>query len=171
MEWKPSKLTRQQLEERRLEAGRLLKEGQLSQSQIAARLGVSCTAVSQWAKRYRSGGLRRLQHRVATGRPSKLTPTQKRTLKQQLRKGALAAGFLTDRWTLERIAALIEQELGVRYHPHYLSRLLRQLGFTLQSPQPAAVERDDDLIRAWLRQDWPRIKKSAAARRRGHFLR
>src|SRR2546428_8232982 len=87
----------------------------------------------------RSGGLRRLQHRVATGRPSKLRPTQKRTLEQQLRKGALAAGFPTDRWTLERIAALIEQEFGVRYHPHYLSRLLRQLGFTPQPAQSAAV--------------------------------
>ena len=116
-----------------------------------------------------SGGLRRLQHRVATGRPSKLTPTQKRTLKQQLRKGALTAGFPTDRWMLERIAALIKQEFGVRYHPHYLSRLLRQLGFTLQTPQPAAAERDDELIHAWLRHDWPRIKKSAAARRRDHF--
>ena len=28
MGWKPSKLTREQLEERRLEVGRLLKEGQ-----------------------------------------------------------------------------------------------------------------------------------------------
>jgi putative transposase len=128
MEWKPGKLTREQLEKRRLEAGRLLKEGQLPQSQIAARLGVSCAAVSHWAKRYRSGGISRLRHRVATGRPSKLTPTQKRTIEQQLRKGALAAGFPTDRWTLERIAALIEQEFGVRYNPRYLSRLLRQLG-------------------------------------------
>jgi putative transposase len=109
MNWKPSKPTRQQLEERRLEVGRLLKEGQLSQSQIAARLGVSCPAVSQWAKRYRSGSARRLQHRVTTGRPSKLTPAQRRTLKQQLRKCALAGGFPTDRWTIERVATLIER--------------------------------------------------------------
>jgi putative transposase len=159
MEWRPSKLTREQLEERRLEAGRLLKEGHLSQSQIAKRLGVSRTAISQWAKRYRSGGLRRLRQRASTGRPSKLMPAQKQTLKQRLKKGALAAGFPTDRWTLERIAALIEQEFGVRYHPHYLPRLLRQLGITLQTPQPAASERDDELVHAWLRKDWPRIKK------------
>jgi hypothetical protein len=31
-------------------------------------------------------------------------------LKRRLRKGALIADFPTDRWTLERIAALIEQE-------------------------------------------------------------
>src|SRR5574341_68283 len=159
MEWKPSKLTREQLEERRLEAGRLLKEGQLSQSQIAKQLGVSRMAVSYWAGRYRRGRLKRLQHRVVTGRPSKLTTAQKRKLNQRLKKGALAAGFSTDRWTLERITALIEYEFGVRYHPNYLPRLLRQLGFTLQTPQPAAAERDEKWIRAWLRKDWPRIKK------------
>lgn len=171
MEWKPRKLTHEQLEERRLEAGRLLKEGRLSQSQIAKQLGVSRMAVSQWAKCYRRGGIRRLQRRVAAGRPPKLTPTQKRELKRQLKKGALAAGFLTDRWTLVRAAVLIEREFGVRYHPNYLPRLLRSLGFTLQTPQPTAAERDEELIRAWLRKDWPRIKKSAAARRHDCLLR
>jgi DNA-binding GntR family transcriptional regulator len=49
MQWKPSKLTREQLQERRLETGRLLKEGRLSQSQIAKQLGVSRMAVRYWA--------------------------------------------------------------------------------------------------------------------------
>jgi transposase len=171
MDWKPSKLTREQLEERRLEAGRLLKAGQLSQAQIAQQLGVSRMAVSHWTKRYRTGGLRRLKQRVTTGRPPKLTPTQKGALKQRLRKGARAAGFASDRWTLERIAVLVEFEFGVRYHPCYLPRLLRSLGFTPQVPQPVATERAEELIRAWLLKDWPRIKKSAAARRRDSVLR
>lgn len=170
MEWKPSNLTRQQLEERPLEAGRLLKAGQLSQSQIAKRLGLSRMALSYWTNRFRSGGIKRLEQRRATGRPAKLPPPQKRTLKQRLKKGALAAGFPTDRWTLARIAALIERELGLRYHPNYLPRWLRRLGFTLQIPQPVAAERDEELIRAWLAKDWPRIKKSAATRRRDRVL-
>lgn len=128
MEWKPRKLTREQLEERRLEAGRLLKEGQLSQSEIARRFGVSRMAVSYWASRYRSSSLKRPQY-VPAGRPSKLTPAQKRELKQRLKKSALAAGFPTKRWTLERVAALIKREFGVRYHPNYLPRVLRDLGF------------------------------------------
>lgn len=171
MAWKPSKLTREQLKERRLEAGRLLKEGQLSQSQIAKHLGVSRRAVSYWVKRYHRGGLRRLQQRVTTGRPPKLTPAQQRERQHQLKKGALAAGFPTDRWTLRRIAQLIARAFGLSYHPNYLARLLRQLGFTLQTPQPVAAERDEELISAWVRQDWPRIKKSAAARRRDSLLR
>lgn len=171
MEWKPSKLTRQQLEERRLEAARLFKEGALSRAQIARQLGVSRAAVTQWAKRYRTGGARRLQQRGGSGRPPKLTATQQRTLRQQLKKGALQAGFPTDRWTLARVAQLIERQFGVCYHPNYLNRLLRQLGFSLQQPLARARERDEELIAAWLKHDWLRIKKSAAAQRHDRLFR
>ena len=77
MTWRPKKLTATQREERRLEAGQLLRTTDLSQAAIARIVGVSRTAVY-------------------------------------------------------------------------------------------AKERDEDLIAAWLRQDWPRIKKSAAARRNHH---
>lgn len=170
MEWKPNRFTRKQMEERRLEAGRLLQEGELSKAQIARRVGVSRAALTQWSRRLRTGGLRRLKQRWPSGRPAKLTKAQKRDLLRTLKRGALAAGFPTDCWTLPRIAAVIERQFGVTYHPNYLNRLLAQLGWSPQLPLPRAAERDESLIAAWLRQDWPRIKKSAAARRRPRIL-
>jgi transposase len=157
--WKPIKLTRVQLEERRLEGGRLLKQGQLSQAQIARQLGVSRAAVSKWSRRMRTGGLRRLRPRVSQGRPARLTQLQKRTLVRQLKQGALALNFETDRWTLVRIQQLIQRLFQIDYHPNYLSRFLRKLGWTPQYPMPRARERDDQLVEAWLRRDWSRIKK------------
>ena len=159
MKWEPSKLTREQMEERRLEAGHLFKEGELSNAQIANVLGVSRAAVTLWRERYRTGGARRLKQSLSSGRPPKLTAGEKRKLAQKLEKGALTAGFSTDRWTLERIAQLIEQEFGVNYHPNYLNRLLEQICFSLQVPLARAKERDEELIAAWLLKDWPRIKK------------
>ena len=61
---------------------------------------------------------------------------------------------------------MIEQEFSVRYHRDYISRLLKGLGWSVQKLDPRAIERDEELIQAWLRQDWPRIKKSTASRRR-----
>jgi transposase len=91
-------------------------------------------------------------------------------LLRQLKCGALAVGFPTDRWTLGRVQQLIKREFKVEYHPNYLSRLLRQLNWTPQYPMPRAKERDDELVEAWLRQDWPRIKKSTANWRRNSAI-
>lgn len=161
MIWKPSHLTREQMEERRREGGRLLKAGQLTQAEIAQQLGVSQAAVSRWAKRLATGGMRGLRRRTSLGRPPKLTLSQQRELKRHLKRGALAAGFPTERWTLWRVQRLIKRLFGVVYHPNYLSRLLDKLNWSLQQPLPRALEQDDDAIRTWREKDWPRIKKGS----------
>lgn len=164
MTWQPNKLTNDQKEARRLEGAHLLKEGRLTKTEIAQHLGVSRTSVYQWAKKLRTGGIRRLKQRKPSGRSAKLTRRQKRRLSHLLKKGAIAAGFETERWTLRRIASLIQQEFGVEYNPNYLPRLLKPLGFSVQKPVDQAAERDDELVEAWLKRDWLRIKKSASLR-------
>jgi len=171
MTWEPKRLTRQQMEERRRAGARLLKAGKLSQTAIAQRLGVSRTAVSQWAKRFADGGMRALRRRKASGRPARLTRAEKQALRRRLKRGASATGFPTDRWTIGRVRQLIEREFGIRYHVKYIHRLLAGLGWSLQQPLPRAAERDEDLIRAWLAKDWPRIKKGAAFRRKHRVFR
>ncbi len=170
MAWKPAKLSREQMEERRREGARLIRDGKLSRAAIARQLGVSRRAVENWAEALQAGGLRRLRRRRATGRPTKLDREQQRQLKRLVKRGALAAGFESDRWTLARVRQLIKQEFEVVYHRNYLNRLLRQLELSPQVPLPRAVERDEELIRAWMEHDWPRIKKGAAQRRRNRVF-
>ena len=170
MTWKPSNLSREQMEERRLEGGRLLKEDKLSQAEIARQLGVSRATVSDWAKIVKTKGIGGLRRRKAPGSESKLSKVQKEKLKRMLDRGALASGFPADRWTLERVRQLIRKEFKVSYHPNYLNRLLRSLGFSPQRPLPQAIEQERELVEAWLEQDWSRIKKVTAARRRNRVL-
>ena len=166
MAFQPTHLTRPQLEERRRLGAQLLRQGKLSQAEIARRLGVSRSAVSQWASQLAEGGLRQLRRRTSNGRPPKLVKAQKRALLRLLKRGARQAGFPTERWTLQRIQTVIEREFQVTYHPTYVARLLKHLGWSPQVPLPRAKERDEALIRAWLAHDWPRIKKRLAARKR-----
>ncbi|MDQ3005063.1 MAG: winged helix-turn-helix domain-containing protein [Chloroflexota bacterium] len=158
------------MEERRLEGGRLLKAGKLSQAEIARQLGVSRATVSAWAKTIEAKGMRGLRKRKAAGSQSKLDGSQKQKLKYMLDRGALANGFPTDRWTLERVRQLIQKRFEISYHPNYLNRLLRNLGYSPQKPLPQAVEQEKALVQAWMQRDWPRIKKVSAARRRSRIL-
>ena len=163
-------MRREQLEERRLAGGRLLKAGKLSQAEIARQLGVSRATVSAWAKTVEAKGIRGLRKRKAAGSQSKLNSAQKQKLKYMLDRGALANGFPTDRWTLARVQQLIQQKFEISYHPNYLNRLLRKMGFSPQKPLAQAIEQEKELVQAWMQRDWPRIKKVAAARRRNRIL-
>jgi len=152
--------------ERRAEGVRLLEAGEMTQAKIARHLGVTEAAVSKWNRQLVEGGKQALQARKATGRPPKLDDVAKAELVQKLEEGAIAAGFPTEQWTQARVKKMIKREFGVVYHQNYISRLLDDLGWSVQKMDPRAMERDEELIRAWLSRDWPRIKKSAAARRR-----
>jgi transposase len=138
----------------------------MSQAQIARHLGVSEATISKWKKVLERDGPEALQARKASGRPPKLSGADQQKLIETLEQGALAAGFPTEQWTQARVKEVIEREFGVQYHRDYISRLLHGLGWSVQKPDPRAIERDEELIQAWLSQDWSRIKKSAAARRR-----
>jgi transposase len=166
MAWQPKRLTDAQKEDRRRAAARLLQSGKHTQADIARQLGVSRTAVTKWKHQLQRTGVRGLKALARTGRKTKLGGEQTMQLKRLLRGGAIRAGYATERWTLSRIQDLIKREFGVVYHVKYVGRLMKRMGWSVQQPQTRALERDETLIRAWLKQDWPRIKKSLAARRR-----
>jgi putative transposase len=164
MSWQPARLTRAQMEERRHAAGQLLADRDLAQADIARRLGVSRAAVTQWKHGIANGGLAALQQRRSSGRPPRLNEAQWTELLCLLQRGAVAAGFDTERWTLRRIASVIEQHFSIRYHFRALGPALHAHGWSPQRPLPQAAERDEALIAAWLRRDWPRIKRGRATR-------
>jgi putative transposase len=147
------------MEERRLAAARLLRSGRMSQAEIARELGVSRVSVTRWKQRLAAGGLGGLRRRTPAGGASRLTAAQWQQLGHILDRGARAAGFDTERWTLRRIAAVVERTFGVRYHFRSLGRALRTHGFSPQQPIARARERDEELVEAWLKRDWPRVKR------------
>ena len=100
------------------------------------------------------------------GRPAKLGQEEQEQLLAILKQGAKQAGFVSERWTQARVLKVLEKTFGVHYHFGSVGRLLKGLGWSVQQPQGQARERDEDLIRAWLKQDWPGIKKSTTTRRR-----
>ena len=150
--------TPKQLEKRRRRAVQLLESGQ-TLSTVARQVGAAVSSVFRWWQVYRRKGTRGLDPRPTPGRPPRLSTAEKRRLVKLLGQGALRVGYRTDLWTLPRVAELIHQEFGVRYHPAHVWKVLTALGWSCQKPERRAVERDEAAIARWKREDWPRIKK------------
>lgn len=145
-------------EGRRLRAWELHEAG-WRQRHIAQALGVTEGAVSQWLKRARQAGSAALRHRRPPGRPPRLTESQRIEVIRLLERGAEAFGYTGAVWTTARVAEVIGRELGVRYHPAHVSRLLRRLGWSVQKPIQRASQRDETAIAAWRTERWPALKK------------
>ncbi len=133
----PDALIRQELEQRRIQAGQLLLRG-VRQSEVANRLHVSRETVRRWADKVGEGGLDALRNAPRLGRPAGLGQMQRQALSQLLQQGAMAQGFPSDGWSLTRVRQLIEREFGRRYSDVQVWRILGALGWSHQQPAPGA---------------------------------
>src|SRR5437763_7307128 len=145
-------------EARRLRAWEVKQQGWPQQT-IAAALGVTPGAVSQWLKRAAAGGVEALRTRLRPGPRPKLTPEQRARIPELLARGAEAYGFTGDVWTTARVAEVLEREFGVGYHPAHVSRLLRAVGWSVQRPIRRATQRDETAIASWYAERWPALKR------------
>ena len=153
------------MERVRLRAARMFEQG-TSQAEVAHRLHTSRQNAHRWHRRWQQGGRAALRAAGRAGRRPKLDPRARRRVERALGQGALAHGFDSDLWTLQRVAVVIERLTGVRHHPSHVWRILRAMGWTLQRPQRRASERDEEAIARWVKQDWPRIRQKRASARR-----
>jgi transposase len=106
--------------------------------EVAALLGLGGQTVRDYVHAFLCRGVASLRYRKAPGRPSKLSKTQRKELAELIKAGPEAAGYSTGRWTTVLIQALILRQFGVEYHPHYISELLDQLGFSFQKARFAS---------------------------------
>lgn len=135
---------------------------------VAERLGVGRSTVYTWLHAFLVDRFASLQRRKAPGRPAKLSPTQKRRLGELVTAGPEAAGYATGCWTSALIQDLIYREFGRMYNVHYVSELLRNLGFSYQKARFVADHLDEMRRHHWRTVAWPAIL--AAARRQRALL-
>ncbi len=145
-------------EGRRLRAWELKQAG-WKQRDIAAALGVTAGAVSQWISRAKADGVAALRHRTAAGPTPRLSAEQRAELPALLARGPEAWGFRGEVWTQARVALVIERAFGVRYHPDHVGRILKGIGWSLQKPVERASQRDEAKIAQWRAERWPALKR------------
>ena len=146
------------LEKRRLKAAELFDKGH-TQAEVRRKLNISAQSASRWYGAWKAGGQRALHKAGRAGRKPRLEPMQLMELEAQLQRGPEALGYVTQLWTLPRVAELIKKRFGVNYHPGHVTRILQALGWSCQKPARQALEKDEQQVRHWKRYRWPHIKK------------
>src|SRR3954452_14509871 len=141
------------------------------QRDIAAALGATESAVSQWLASARRGGPEALaSHTNRRGVAPELTPDQIRLIHDFLWHGAEAYGLRGDLWTCGRVAGVIHEEFGITYSEGQVSRPLKRLGWTPQVPITRAIQRDEEPIARWRVESWPVLKRRGGRGRAGAGL-
>jgi transposase len=126
-------------------------------AQIASELRVSEKSVREWRRRWVAGGTVGLASSGSGGSDCKLDGDQQKQLAEMLDEGPVTHGWVDARWTLARVAELIERSFGVGYTLRGVSYLLHRMGYSLQVPARRAVERDPEAITTWQRGRWPAV--------------
>jgi transposase len=125
---------------------------------LSPRLHGRCKCIgSRWAQLLEAGGI---GFEEGGPRRTQASPECRGSKKDPARAGARgeSSGLRNRLWTASRVAHLIEEECGVRYHASQAWRILRQLGWSCQRPVGRALERNENKIRWWKQKRWPEIK-------------
>ena len=133
-----------------------LAEG-ISQKQVASTLQVSEESIRLWLCAFLLHGVGGLETEKSPGRPSKLTQTQKKQLAAIIDKGPAQAGFLSNCWRSPMIQHLIYEKFGVFYSVHYISQMLKNMGFSYQKARFVSDHLDEEARKQWLSNTWPEI--------------
>jgi len=135
---------------------------------VIERLGICRSTVYAWVRAFLLDRWASLRRRCSTGRPPKLTPTQKQRLCELVTAGPEAAGYQTGCWSSALLQDLIHREFGVLYNGHYIAELLGNLGFSYQKARFVSDHLNEQKREEWLRDTWPMLVQ--LARRTGALL-
>jgi len=143
-------------EAKRIMAILALGEGQ-DKKTVSSILSVTIEAIQNWVNKYLLNGLRGLASKKSPGRPSKLTKSQRRDLAKLVEEGPEKAGYVGNCWRSPMIQQLILEQFGVAYSVHYISALLKNMGFSYQKAKFVSDHLNEEKRDQWLAETWPEI--------------
>jgi len=133
----------------------------ITYTQIASILKVCEESIRLWVNAFLLSGVEGLKSRKPPGKPSNLTKTQRKELDKIITDGPAKAGFPGSCWRSPMIQSLIYERFGVFYSGHYISQLLKNMGFSYQKAKFVADHKDPEKRKKWLKEKWPEIFRLA----------
>ncbi|AWF80584.1 hypothetical protein BTJ40_07045 [Microbulbifer sp. A4B17] len=115
-----------------------------------------------WLKVARENGIDALSPKTRPGRGRKLSPIEKEKVKRWVIGGdPRQYGFDFGLWTRQINSGLICERFKVELSVSSVGTLLQRLGLTPQKPLRRAYERDEKVVKKWVKEVYPKIKTYA----------
>jgi transposase len=142
-----------------------VREDGMSEAQAARTLGVCRQSVAAWVGRVESDGARALSAQKRGPKPggNKLgDATTERAIVRSIRSGCPDQMLLPFAlWSRSAVIALIRRRTGRAVSLSTAGRYLKRWNMTPQKPMRRAYERDPAAVAAWLKEQYPAIRKRA----------
>jgi len=152
------------LEEKRIMAVKLREKG-LKNSEVSKIVGLSQQTISTHYNRYKKEGikaLRSVKRGKKEGEGTVLSKDEEDMIIRMLvDKNPKQLQFKFALWTREAVRQLIKQELKKELPISTVGHYLKKWKFTSKKPIKRAYERKDEKTQAWLKEEYPKIKKQA----------
>jgi transposase len=142
-----------------------VREDGMSEAQAARTFGVCRQSVAAWTARVQSGGVRALLARKRGPKPGRHKLGDAATERGIVRaiRGSCPDQMLLPfaLWSREAVIALIQRRTGRTVSLSTAGRYLRRWDMTPQKPMRRAYERNPAAVAAWLKDQYPAIRKRA----------
>ncbi|WP_299946215.1 IS630 family transposase [uncultured Microbulbifer sp.] len=133
-----------------------------SAAEVTRSLGLGGRTIFSWLKTAREKGINALAPKARPGRGRKLSPTEEQEVKRWGIGGdPRQYGFDFGLWTRQIVSDLVREKFGIELSVTSVGELLHRLGLTPQKPLRRAYERDEEAVKKWVKDGYPKVKEYA----------
>lgn len=129
---------------------------------VTRSLGLGTKTIYGWLKVAREAGFDALAPKKRTGRNRKLCPIEEQEVKRWIiGHDPRQFGFDFGLWTRQIVSDLIKDRFDIELSITSTGELLHRLGLTPQKPLRRAYERDEEAVKQWVEDVYPKVKEYA----------
>lgn len=133
-----------------------------SAAEVTRSLGLGGRTIFSWLKIARENGIDALAPKARPGRGRKLSSIEEQEVKRWVVGGdPRQHGFDFGLWTRQIVSDLIREKFGIEISITSVGELLHRLNLTPQKPLRRAYERDEEAVKHWVKNVYPKVKKYA----------
>jgi transposase len=133
-----------------------------SAAEVTRSFGLGARTIFSWLKIAREKGIDALAPKARSGRNRKLSPIEEQEVKRWIvGNDPRQFGFDFGLWTRQIVSDLIKDKFGVDICLSSTGELLHRLDLTPQKPLRRAYERDEEAVKTWIDEVYPKVKQYA----------